>query len=141
MYRGSCSSTRRTTLLCRSLPSMLAKVLERRDFAMVIVSGGAPCQGNCSLNKRKKGLADERTQAAQWIPKIAGSIAALDIAQMEGTAVLQFLENIAGALPEVVRWYTEIRGAEPIMACVPQHGFRGALRPQRHAPIILSRAT
>ena len=37
-------------------------MLVRRSFRGVLLGGGSPCQGNSALNRRRKGLADTRSQ-------------------------------------------------------------------------------
>ena len=55
----------------------LRPVLQKRDVAAILVGGGAPCQGNTSLNRGRRGLQDMRTQAAIRIPLLAEAIAKL----------------------------------------------------------------
>ena len=104
-------------------PKSLVPVLERRDFTAILIGGGAPCQGNCSLNVKRKGLGDQRTLDAQIIPKIAADVAKLPVVQRKGTSVVQFLENIAGAPPPVIAWYSEIMGCEPLLVDAARFGW------------------
>ena len=41
---------------------MFRGLIKKRSIQAILVGGGSPCQGNTSLNKGRKGLADPRSQ-------------------------------------------------------------------------------
>ena len=100
-------------------PEMLAKVMRRRSFAAVLVGGGSPCQGNSSLNLRRKGLDDDRSWQPLHLKRLVEGITELH----PGTPIYSFLENVASAPPDVVQKYTAIVGGGPVLVEAADWGW------------------
>ena len=69
-------------------------LLEGQDFDDVLIFGGAPCQGESSLNKQRKGLADPRSQLAWCVPRLADLLEGYFQAAGKPTCVWRGLENV-----------------------------------------------
>ena len=70
--------------------AMVHGLITRRNIQAIIVGGGSPCQGNTSLNKGRKGLADERSQQPNELVRIKTEL----VAAYPNIPVLTFPENV-----------------------------------------------
>ena len=87
--------------------------LQRRKPRGVIMGGGSPCQGNSSLNKGRRGLADPRSLQPAELRRLRAEFEALS--EMDGVELVIFLENVASMPLEVRRQYTEWLGGAPVL--------------------------
>ena len=110
----STSSSRRPLLLtrfgCLLLLSTSAWCLRVRG---IILGGGSPCQGNSSLNRGRKGLADPRSQQPEHLQRIRDEILALSEART--CEFITFLENVASMPSTVCDEYSTWLGARPVL--------------------------
>ena len=90
--------------------AMVHGLITRRNIQAIIVGGGSPCQGNTSLNKGRKGLADERSQQPNELVRIKTEL----VAAYPNIPVLTFLENVASSPSEVKKEYDHLMGVTPI---------------------------
>ena len=100
---------------------MLRDFLKRRTVEGVIVGGGSPCQGNSSLNRHRRGLMDPRSQQPEELQRIRDEIEHL--AEARGLRVCTFLENVASTPREVVRRYSQVMSAKPLLVKAAQFGW------------------
>ena len=70
---------------------MVRGLIKKRNILTVLVGGGSPCQGNTSLNKGRKGLADPRSQQPKQLVRIRDELKTA----LPNIASLPFLENMA----------------------------------------------
>ena len=89
---------------------MLKGIVERRKIQCIMVGGGSPCQGNTSLNKGRKGLADPRSQQPNELVRIKAELRAA----YPDIPTLTFLENVASAPKPVKEEYDRLMGVKPI---------------------------
>ena len=87
--------------------SDVSRVLERRSFLAVLVGGGSPCQGNSTLNRKRKNLNDERSCQPLLLRALYDEICALKVVVERAITVLCWLENVASAQPETKRQYSD----------------------------------
>ena len=72
----------------------LIPVLKRRNVSVVLIGGGAPCQGNSGLNVNSRGMEDPRTQGAIHIKRIEDELkGALKEHGMEAPPIGTWLES------------------------------------------------
>ena len=91
----------------------LRPFLQRRQVRGITLGGGSPCQGNSSLNRGRKGLADPRSQQPEHLRRIREEILALPEAQ--SCEVITFLENVASMPSTVCDQYSTWLGARPVL--------------------------
>ena len=96
----------------------LAPFLRRREVSAIFCGGGSPCQGNTSLNSQRRGLEDARTQQAELAARLAE-----DIQRTTPVPVVAFLENVASAPKEVIKWYSSLFGATPVRTQAAEFGW------------------
>ena len=65
-------------------------MLVRRSFRGALLGGGSPCQGNSALNRRRKGLADTRSQQPLELQRLVSEFEQLPACQ--GMEIVAFLE-------------------------------------------------
>ena len=97
---------------------MLQKVLTKRNFSAIVLGGGAPCQGNSSLNKARKGLADARSLQPRYLQQLATAVRA-----MTATPVFTLLENVASSPTDVVAEYSHLMGSIPLLISAALWGY------------------
>ena len=85
-------------------------LIKKRNILTVLVGGGSPCQGNTSLNKGRKGLADPRSQQPKELVRIRDELKKA----FPNIAVLTFLENVASSPKEVKQEYDLLMGVKPV---------------------------
>ena len=102
----------------------LIAVIKRRKFAVVMIGGGSPCQGNSELNAQRKGIKDPRTIGAYHVVRIEKELrqAAKD-GGVELPPVGTFIENVASAPREVIEYYSQLIGAPPVHIGAGQFGY------------------
>ena len=106
------------------LGSDLVDAVRRRRFKSIFIGGGAPCQGNSSLNKHRTGLKDMRTQGAAAISRICGELqTALRKSNVESPVIIKWIENVASCPKDVVEFYTHITGGPPVLIDAAQWGW------------------
>ena len=81
----------------------------------------SPCQGNSSLNRRRRGLDDSRSHQPEELVRIYNEIVNLEEAR--GLKVRMFLENVASSPREVVRHYNQLMTAKPVLVRAAQFGW------------------
>ena len=122
----------------------LVPFLRRRRPRGILVGGGSPCQGNSSLNKRRKGLDDPRSQQPLLLKDLRDQLQALP--ECEEVEILSLLENV-GSMPDSVRaQYSEWMESEPTLVDAATCGWvhrrrlywlasmRGGLQPDMTPP-------
>ena len=92
--------------------------LAKKNFAAVLVGGGAPCQGNTSFNLHRRGWDDPRSQQPCQLQRILK-----ELRQETRLPVYAFLENVASAPPAVVEKYTHLLQGPPIMIDALDWGY------------------
>ena len=100
--------------------AMVAPVLQKRSFSCVVVGGGSPCQPNSQLNPQRKGLQDARALQPYQLERLIRELQALP--EMKEVPCLAYLENVAGAPPEVVAAYSAIAG-KPVRTSASLFGY------------------
>eukprot|EP00435_Cladocopium_sp_Y103_P050860 s71_g15.t1 len=86
--------------------------LRRRKVRGVLMGGGSPCQGNTSLNLRRRGLSDPRSCQPLELQRLREEFLALP--EMQSCELVTFLENV-GSMPASVRAsYSSWLGGLPI---------------------------
>eukprot|EP00435_Cladocopium_sp_Y103_P038596 s1483_g10.t1 len=93
--------------------SQFAALLRRRTFRGVILGGGSPCQGNTSLNLKRRGLGDPRSQQPLHLHRLVREFEALP--EMQHVELVAFLENVGSMTPAVRQEYSAWLGASPII--------------------------
>lgn len=122
----------------------LVPFLRRRRVRGILVGGGSPCQGNSSLNKRRKGLDDPRSQQPLLLKDLRDQLRALP--ECEEVEILSLLENV-GSMPDSVQaQYSEWMESEPTLVDAATCGWvhrrrlywlasmRGGLQPDMTPP-------
>jgi len=100
-----------------------SRVLERRSFLAIVVGGGSPCQGNSSLNRKRKNLQDPRSQQPLWLRELYDSICDLKMVKEKEITVLCWLENVASAPAATKAQYDEWLGASHILIRARHFGW------------------
>ena len=90
----------------------LVPFLRRRRVRGIVLGGGSPCQGNSSLNKRRLGLADERSCQPLVLVELRAEIEALP--EAEGLEIVSLLENVQSMPQEVCSQYSSWLGGDPV---------------------------
>ena len=89
---------------------MFRDLIKKRSIHAILVGGGSPCQGNTSLNKGRKGLADPRSQQPKELVRIRDELKMA----FPNIPVLTFLENVASSPKEVKEEYDLLMGVKPV---------------------------
>ena len=89
---------------------MVRGLIQKRNIQTILVGGGSPCQGNTSLNKGRRGLADPRSQQPKELVRIRDELKKA----FPNIAVLTFLENVASSFEEVKQEYDLLMGVKPV---------------------------
>ena len=89
---------------------MVCGLTKKRNILTILVGGGSPCQGNTSLNKGRRGLADPRSQQPKELVRIRDELKKA----FPNIAVLTFLENVASSFEEVKQEYDLLMGVKPV---------------------------
>lgn len=89
---------------------MFRGLIKKRSIQAILVGGGSPCQGNTSLNKGRKGLADPRSQQPKELVRIRDELKMA----FPNIPVLSFLENVASSPKEVKEEYDLLMGVKPV---------------------------
>jgi len=87
-------------------------LLQRRHPRGILIGGGSPCQGNSSLNTKRKGLDDLRSQQPLELQRIIHEFRALP--EAAGMKIVAFLENVASMPAHVRDQYSTWLGCQPI---------------------------
>ena len=102
----------------------LLAVIRRRKFAVVLIGGGSPCQGNSELNSQRKGVKDPRTIGAYHVARIEKEFRqAAKVGGVEIPPIGTFIENVASAPKEVIEYYSQLVGAPPVHIGAGQFGY------------------
>ena len=102
----------------------LLAVIKRRTISVILIGGGAPCQGNSELNKHRRGISDPRTVGAIHAARIERELrAAAKKVNMALPPVGTWIENVASAPREAIDFYTKIIGSDPILINADQFGY------------------
>ena len=102
----------------------LVPVIKRRKFAVVLIGGGSPCQGNSELNMQRKGVKDPRTIGAYHVTRIERELRKSATEEgVELPPVGTFIENVASAPKEVIEYYSRLVGAPPVHIGAGQFGY------------------
>ena len=102
---------------------MLRPVLRRRAFSAILIGGGSPCQGNSSLNARRKGWEDRRSQQPLHLARLVQEIREVLKDIRQHVPILQFIENVGSAPPDVISKYAEITSGMPVAINANQWGW------------------
>ena len=105
---------------------MLVPILRRRKVAAVLYGGGAPCQGNTSLNKQRQGLDDLRSHQPHAVHLLGAELRMLlDTPEFanQKIALLRWLENVRSAPPAVIEQYSEWLGCQPVEVRAARCGY------------------
>ena len=102
---------------------MLRPVLRRRAFSAILIGGGSPCQGNSSLNARRKGWKDPRSQQPLHLARITQEIRKVLRDIKQHIPILQFIENVGSAPADVIRKYADIISGTPVAINANQWGW------------------
>ena len=89
---------------------MVRGLIKKRNILTILVGGGSPCQGNTSLNKERRGLADPRSQQPKELVRIRDEVKKA----FPSIAVLTFLGNVASSPKEVKQEYDFLMGVKPV---------------------------
>ena len=92
--------------------SDFVEFLERRKPRAIIIGGASPCQGNSSLNTRRKGLGDPRSHQPLELCRIRDEFQSMPCAQ--DIPIITFLENVGSMPREVQERYTHWLGHPPV---------------------------
>lgn len=95
-------------------------MLVHRNFWGVLHGWGLPCQGNSALNRRRRGLGDERSQQPLELQRPVGEFEQLP--ECQGMEIVAFLENVA-SMPKQVQQAYETWLASTLMPVLD--GWRG----------------
>ena len=102
----------------------LLAVIKRRAISVVLIGGGAPCQGNSALNMHRQGTSDPRTVGAAHVARIERELrAAAEKMNVALPPVGTWIENVASAQRSVIDFYSDIIGGGPILINADQFGF------------------
>ena len=100
---------------------MLVPFLKRRNIRGILVGGGSPCQGNSALNKRRRGLADPRSNQPLLLANLVQALR--DHELMASCDVIAFLENVGSCPVEVREQYTSWMGTPPVRLSAADCGW------------------
>ena len=56
--------------------SQFSAVIKRRSFSSILIGGGSPCQGNTSLNSRRQGMGDSRSNQPKLLHQLVQDLRA-----------------------------------------------------------------
>ena len=90
----------------------LVPILRRRRFRGILMGGGSPCQGNSSLNRQRRGLADARSCQPVLLAELRQAIQ--ELPEAEGLEILSLLENVQSRPREVCAQYSFWMGGDPV---------------------------
>jgi hypothetical protein len=100
---------------------MFVEVAKRRNLAGIILGGGAPCQGNSSLNLQRRGLADARTQQPRYLQQLAKQFGIHPV--LKHIPLLKYLENVASMPGDVKEFYEQMVGGQSFQISAGQFGW------------------
>ena len=100
--------------------SMIRAFLKRRTVEGVIV-GGCPRQGHSDLNRHRCGEMDSRSHQPQELRRICSEIEGMP--EAEGLRVCAFIEDVASSPRDVLRCYSQLMSAKPILVRAAQFGW------------------
>ncbi|CAE7158869.1 DNMT3A [Symbiodinium necroappetens] len=84
--------------------AVVRKLLQEGGYTAVLVAGGSPCQDVSPLNRKRKGLASDRTLLFNCIPQVAQQCESL-LDELElNIPVFQLLENVVSGGAAVLGW-------------------------------------
>ena len=86
--------------------------LQRRNIRGILMGGGSPCQGNSSLNLRRKSLEDPRSQQPLELKRLRAEFA--DLPECASLELVVFLENVASMTKEVRDHYSQWMDGPPV---------------------------
>ena len=86
--------------------------LQRRNIRGILMGGGSPCQGNSSLNLRRKSLEDPRSQQPLELKRLRAEFA--DLPECASLELVVFLENVASMTKEVRDHYSQWMDSSPV---------------------------
>ena len=89
-------------------------LLQKRDIKAIIVGGGSPCQGNSSLNRRRRHLLDPRSRQPEFLAKLAKDLKELPEVVNGMIPVLVWLEMVGSARAATLNHYANILEANMI---------------------------
>ena len=81
---------------------------------MILIGGGAPCQGNTELNMRRKGTEDPRTVGAKHAPRIERELREeAKRRRISLPPICTWIGNVGSASKDVIQFYSGIIAQRP----------------------------
>jgi hypothetical protein len=101
----------------------LRPLLQRREVSGILVGGGSRCQGNSFGNPGRKGLRDPRSNQPLCLKQLAADLALLPEVKKGKIPVIQWLENVASAPPQVKKEYNKWMQTSRVLIRAARFGY------------------